>query len=494
MGQEKQYIAVDLGAESGRVMLGAVSKNIIRLEEVHRFSNHPVREGQSLRWDFRALFSEIKNGIEKAIKQCKGLIDGIGVDSWGVDYGLVGENGSLLENPYHYRDSRTDGIPEKAFELMDKKDIYNHTGIQLMQINTVYQLLAAHLSNPELLKRAKTLLLMADLVSYYLCGKICAEFTLASTSGLMDMRTGQWSKQIFNHLSLPIEIMPEVVRSGTVLGKLNNELCRELGCEPINVIAVGSHDTASAVAAVPAKKDKWAFLSSGTWSLLGVEIPEVIINGQTFEYQFTNEGGIDGTIRLLKNIMGLWLVQECRRQWQNKGQELSYAQLTKMAQNAPAFAGYIDTSSPLFLSPGQMPNKMNDYLIQSGQAPIADKGTMIRVIFESLALNYTRVLEQIETLTGNPINCLHIVGGGIQNELLCQFTANATGKKILAGPVEATATGNILMQARARGQIDTIDTARKIVRNSFKPKEYLPQHTKLWENKYQEIKRYYKNQ
>ncbi|MHC4130691.1 MAG: rhamnulokinase [Planctomycetota bacterium] len=487
MGFEKQYIAVDLGAESGRVMLGTVSESKVKLEEVYRFVNGAAKEDECLRWDFRVFFSEIKKGIGKAIKQSKGLIDGIGVDSWGVDYGLIGEDGALLENPYHYRDSRTDGILEKAFELMDKRNIYNHTGIQFMQINTVYQLLSTHLYNPDLLSRAKNLVFMADLVSYYLCGRVCAEYTLASTSGLMDMRTGQWSEEVFKNLSLPIEIMPKVVQSGTVLGKLKKEICNELGCEPIDVIAVGSHDTADAVAAVPTTNDKWAYLSSGTWSLMGIECPEAVINEMTFEHQFTNEGGVEGTILLLKNIMGLWVLQECRRDWENKGEKLTYAELTCLAEKARPFEAYIDPDHTGFLSPGDMPNRVNEYLSGIGAKPITEKGQIVRAILESLAMKYRSVAQAVERITQESIDTLHIVGGGIKNELLCQFAANATGKRIITGPIEAATTGNVLMQARATGQIDTADRAREIVRNSFELKEYLPQDTKLWETHYQKI-------
>ncbi|MHC4418618.1 MAG: rhamnulokinase, partial [Planctomycetota bacterium] len=358
MKQAKQYIAVDLGAESGRIMLGTVTGKKLGLEEVYRFSNGPIKEDLSLRWDFDKLFSEVKTGITNAIEQSDGEVSGVGVDSWGVDYGLVGEDGALIENPYHYRDSRTHGMLERAFELMDKRDIYENSGVQFMQINTAYQLLSMRLANPDVLARAKRLLFMADLVSYFLCGRGYAEYSLASTSGLMDMRNGRWSKEIFGKLDLPMEIMPEVVKPGTIVGKLKNELCREFGCEPIDIIAVGSHDTASAVAAVPAEAENWAYLSSGTWSLMGVETPEAIINDKSLKHSFTNEGGVQNTIRFLKNITGLWLLQECRRQWQREGVDLSYADLSAMAEGAKAFAGYIDPDCSGFLSPGGMPARV----------------------------------------------------------------------------------------------------------------------------------------
>jgi sugar (pentulose or hexulose) kinase len=488
MKRGRQYIAVDLGAESGRVMLGTVLGNKLGLKEVYRFSNGPIEEDLSLRWDFDKLFSEVKTGIAKAIKQSNGVISGIGVDSWGVDYGLLDQDGRLIENPYHYRDSRTDRIPEKAFELMDKRDIYENSGVQFMQINTVYQLLSMRLTNPKVLAKAKKLLFIADLVSYFLCDRGYAEYSLASTSGLMDMRTGQWSKKIFEKLDLPMEIVPEVVKPGTVVGELKNELCREFGCKPINIIAVGSHDTAGAVAAVPAKAKHWAYLSSGTWSLMGIETPKAIINDKSLKYSFTNEGGVENTIRLLKNIMGLWLIQECRRQWQREGVDLSYRQVTDMAEGAETFVAHIDPDYSGFFSPGDMPKRINEYLTETGQKPIDDKDQMIRVILESLALKCHSVMEAIEDVTKEPVEVLHIVGGGIQNELLCRFTANAVGKKVIAGPIEAAATGNILMQAKATEQIKSLAELREIVRNSFELKKYQPKDSKLWDQQYEKIK------
>jgi rhamnulokinase len=487
MTETKKYIAVDLGAESGRVMLGAVSTDKLSLEEIHRFNNGPIEENSSLRWDFEHLLSEIKTGIGKAAKNAGGKAAGIGVDSWGVDFGLIGADGKLLENPYHYRDSRTNGMMEKAFELINKKEIYENSGIQFMQLNTIYQLLAMRMTNSTVLNKAKKLIFMADLFSYFLCGKSFGEYSLASTSQLMDMKTGRWSKEIFGKLSLPMNIMPDIVMPGTVVGRLTKSIADELGCEQIPVIAVGSHDTASAVAAVPAEQGNWAYLSSGTWSLMGVEVPKAIVNDKTFECEFTNEGGVENTIRLLKNIMGLWLIQECKRQWQRDGVELSYSELTEMAEKAKPFAANIDVDYSEFLAPGDMPQRINDYLAKTGQLKIQDKGQMVRAILEALALKYRWVIEKIEDITDNKIDRLHIVGGGIQNELLSQFAANSTGKKIIAGPIEATATGNILMQAKATGQIKNLAEARKIVRNSFDLKEYKPKDMSTWQQRYEII-------
>ena len=488
MPGEKQYIAIDIGAESGRVMLGVVANEKLALHEIYRFANSPVNEDGCLKWNFPRLLSEVKTGITKAIKQTKGKVDGIGVDTWGVDFGLLGSDGKLLENPYHYRDSHNNGMMEKAFELMPRREIYENTGLQFMQFNTIYQLLSMRLNKPDSLAKAKKLIFIADLFTYNLCGRAYCEYTFASTSQLMDMRTGKWSKAIYDKLNLPMQIMPEIVQPGTVVGTLKKELAKEFGCRPIPFIAVGEHDTASAVVAVPADgKSNWAYLSSGTWSLMGVEVPKAVIDDKTFKYEFTNEGGVENTIRLLKNIMGLWLVQECKRHWQKHGEDLSYGRLTEMAQKAVPFVTQIDPDCTDFLAPGDMPERINHYLTQKGQQPITDKGQMIRVILESLALKYRQVFERIEDITGKSIDCLHIVGGGIQNELLCQFTADAIGKKVITGPIEATAAGNILMQAKAVGLIKSLSDLRRIVRNSFELKEYLPQQVADWDKQYKKF-------
>lgn len=490
MAEQKSYIAVDLGAESGRVMLAVVSDERLTLEEIHRFGNGPVDVDGTLRWDFERLMSEIKTGIGRAVKQASGEVCGIGVDSWGVDFGLLDETGLLIEKPYHYRDSRTNAMMEKAFELMDKRQIYEHTGLQFMQFNTVYQLLAMRLADSPALAKAKSLIFIADLVSYFLCGRAFAEYTLASTSQLMDMRTGRWSQPVFAKLGLPFVLMPPVVQPGRVVGKLTEDVAEEIGCERLDVIAVGSHDTASAVAAVPAdEKTKWAYLSSGTWSLIGVEAPGAVINDKTYEVPFTNEGGVENTIRLLKNIMGLWLVQECRRQWQKDGEDLSYPELTAMAEKAEPFAVAIDVDQDSFIAPGGMPKRINEYLEQTGQQRTTDKGQIVRAVLEGLALKYRAILDKLEDVTGTTIECLHIVGGGTQNELLNQFAANATGKKVITGPVEATAIGNIVMQARAAGQLTGLAQARKIIRNSIEMKEYQPEETGLWQRQYDKTKK-----
>lgn len=472
----KKYIAVDMGAESGRVMLGSIEGGRLRLEEMHRFATGATPGADGLHWNFERLFGEIKSGIKKAVANAGGMIESIAVDSWGVDYGMLDKDGKLLYDPYHYRDSRTNGMVEKVAVLTGgKKNIYDYTGIQFMQINTIYQLYATKLANPQLFDKCQSIVMIADLVAYMLCGRAFCEYTLASTSQAMDMSSGKWSKPLFDAVGIDSGKMAEIVAPGTVVGKLTPKIAAELGCGQINVVAAGSHDTASAVAAVPAvEKDGWAYLSCGTWSLLGVETPKAIINEQTYSDDFTNEGGVYGTIRLLKNIMGLWLLQECRRCWAKQGMQYDYSQLTEMAMKAKP-AGYkINPDCPEFLAPEDMPLEINKHLRQRGLAEITDKGQMVRTILESLADKYCTVLKKLESLTGVEVKTLHLVGGGIKNEMLCRLTADATGKRVVAGPVEATASGNILIQAIASGQVADIAAARKIVADSFEMITYMP--------------------
>jgi rhamnulokinase len=475
----KSHIAVDLGAESGRVMVGAVSKGKLTLSEVHRFANGPIEQGGALRWNFAGLMTEIKTGLGKALGSIKGAA-GIGLDTWGVDFGLLNARGRLIENPYHYRDKRTDGMPEKAFVFMPAKRIYKHTGIQFMPFNTLFQLLALKTQHPEVLAGARRLLFMPDLITYMLTGEVSAEYTIASTSQMMNMATGRWSTAVLRALDLPEAILPKVVLPGTSKGMLKKEIAGELGCEPVPVIAVGSHDTASAVAAVPVTGDRpWAYLSSGTWSLMGIESAKAVINKTTSELSFTNEGGVEGTIRILKNIMGLWLVQECRRHW--AGRELDYSRMVEMASRAEPFRAVISTEHGEFLSPGRMPDKINAFLRSTGQAEITDRGQMVRVILESLALRYAQVMGMLEQIGGREIEVLHVVGGGSKNELLNQLTADATGKTVVTGPVEATVLGNILMQARASGRIGSLAEGRALVAKSFKTRTYRPRDRRAWE-------------
>jgi rhamnulokinase len=482
LGDKFNYIAVDLGAESGRVMLASLCKKKLSLQQVHRFANGPIEQQDSLRWDFQKIFSEIKTGIRKAFAVTPN-IESIGIDTWGVDFGLIDERGTLLENPYHYRDKRTEGVLEKACEIIPKKDIYFNTGIQFLQLNSLYQLLAYKWQKPDVLSKASKLLFMPDLFVYFLTGTIGAEYTIASTSQIMDMNTGRWSQKLLQALDLPEELLPDIIQPATVIGTLKKQIAQELNCKPLPVIAVGSHDTASAVAAIPVTKElNWAYLSSGTWSLLGAEIPSPVINDTSFQMEFTNEGGVEGSIRLLKNIVGLWLVQQCRSQWSKDGLDYDYAELTEMAAKAVPFTALIDIEYKNFLSPGNMPEKINQFLKSTKQHTIVDKGQMVRVILESLALYYRQVLQMLEKLLAKEIDVLHVVGGGSKNRLLNQLTADATGKKVIAGPVEATVVGNIIMQAVSKGHIDCITDARKIIAASFDITEYTPHQTSSWQD------------
>ena len=487
MSDLKQYIAVDLGAQSGRVMLGTVQPPDFSLEEIHRFDNGPLEQDGTIRWDFQGLMNEIKKGIAKAYHTSSSPVVSIGVDSWGVDFGLIDNEGALLENPYHYRDSRTDCMMEKAFELMGKRKIYDQTGIQFAQYNSVFQLMSMESMQDKILLKAQKLMFIADLVSYHLCGRIFSEYSIASTSQLMDMRSGCWSKPVFDGLNLPIDMMPEIVSTGTILGPLKPEIAKELGCSPIPVVAVASHDTASAVASVPSDGKDWAYISSGTWSLMGIETASPIINDLTFAHDITNEGGVDNTVRVLKNIVGLWLIEECRRSWKQAGEELTYQTINDMVLKSSPWPGFIDVSCPDFFTPGDMPEKINGYLQKTDQRTVKDKGQMIRLILESLAFKYRWVLDKLEAVRGQAVDVLHIVGGGIKNEILCQFTANATGRKVLAGPIEATASGNVLIQAIASGQIKDLNEARSLIRKTIQPKEYTPSNEQQWNTGYQEI-------
>jgi rhamnulokinase len=480
MSSSKNYIAVDLGASNGRIMLGKMDGRTLSLEECYRFPNVPLEQDGSLRWDFKKILSEVKNGIFAAFKKSGGSIESIGVDSWGVDFGVIDEAGQLIENPYHYRDSRTDGMIEKAFDFMPKRDIYESTGIQFLQINSLYQLLAMSLADSQAFRKAHKLLFIADLVAYFLCGRVFSECTIASTSQLLDVEKLEWSKTIFDKMHLPIKLMSDLIRPGTSVGLLKKELQSELGCGPVPVIAVGSHDTASAVAAVPAAERSWAYVSSGTWSLMGVETPNAIISSKTLEYGFANEVGV-GNIRLLKDLLGMWLIQECCRQWQEEGAKFSYTDIIKMAEKAKSFTAIIDTDDHDFFTPGNMADKISSYLTKTGQKAIRDKGQIVRVVLEGLAFKYHDVLRQIEEITRKKIDVVHIVGGGSQNELLSQFAADAMGCKVMCGPVEATSIGNIIVQALAAKQVDSLSQARDIVGQSFELKAYLPVNHNKWQ-------------
>ena len=489
MAKTSDYLALDLGAESGRGLVGRFDGERIELEEVHRFPNGPVRMVDTLYWDLPRLFDEIKVALRKASAAHPGL-DGVGVDTWGVDFGLIGRGGTLLGNPVHYRDARTEGMIEEALRRVPRERIYEITGLQFLPFNTVYQLLALKQSDSPLLEVAETLLMMPDLLGWLLTGRRAGERTIASTSQLLDPRLGTWSDALCEGLELPRAILPELIEPGTELGPLLGSVAEEVGSARLSVLAPATHDTASAVVAVPAAGSgsnsagapDWCYISSGTWSLLGAEVPAPIINAETLRHNFTNEGGVAGTTRLLKNIMGLWLVQESRRTWARAGRDLSYDELLPRAEAARPFAALVDPDHPSFLSPGDMPARLAAFCTRTGQAPPGDEGAFVRCALESLALKYRWAVERLEAILGTTIRTIHVVGGGSKNALLCQFTADACGRPVVAGPVEATAVGNVLMQATARGRIATLADARAVVARSFPVRTYEPRDASAWDD------------
>lgn len=485
MADANTYLAVDLGAESGRVILGRIEAGKLELEEIHRFSNGPVNTPDGIHWDVLRLWSEIKHGITLAVRKHGGQIAGLGLDTWGVDFGLLDQNGALLGNPFHYRDSRNDGMLDKAYQRLPREQIFEHTGIQFMQINTLYQLLAMQLQGSGALKSAETLLMMPDLFNYWLTGVKTSEFSIATTSQCFDPRQGSWSAPLLDALDLPTSIFPPIVQPGTVIGALLPDVARETGAGVLKVIAPACHDTASAVVAVPAAEKEYAWISSGTWSLMGTDSALPVITPESLKFNLTNEGGVFGSIRLLKNITGLWLVQECRRTWAAQGEELGYGELTAMAGQAAPLRSLIDPDSPDFARPGDMPERIQHYCQKTGQPVPISKGEIVRCALESLALKYRVVLEMLESVTGRKMEALHIMGGGTRNRLLNQFSANACNLRTITGPVEATAIGNILMQAIALGHISSLAAGRQIVRQSFDVETFEPEDRQAWDLAYQ---------
>jgi rhamnulokinase len=484
----RNLLALDLGAESGRALLGRFDGTRLTLEEKHRFPNPNGRINNHLHWNLLAQWEELKIGLRKAAGGAANQtnIDAIGVDTWGVDFGFLDRNGDLLANPYMYRDSQTDGMLDKAFAKVPRAKIFEATGIQFMQLNSLYQLMALAERKSPILECAHTLLFMPDLFNYFFTGQKYAEFSIATTSQMYDPRQREWAADLLAALGLPTHFLPAIVPSGTELGPLRTDVMSECNVGPIPVIAPGGHDTASAVAAVPAdaNRNDWCYISSGTWSLMGVEIPEPIINDKSLALNYTNEGGVSGDFRFLKNIMGLWLVQECRRQFQKDGHDYNYAELTQMAAAAPPFKSLIDPDHTPFLSPGQMPQKIKDFCRKTNQPVPESSGEYVRTCLESLALTYRKTIEGLEDILGRKLATIHIVGGGTQNELLNQMTADATNRQVITGPIEATAIGNMLVCAIAKGDLKNLAEARQVVKNSFPVKPYTPKETNAWNDAY----------
>ena len=481
-GAGKTYLALDLGAESGRAIAGTFDGERLALREVHRFPNSPVRRGPSMHWDLPALFDEIKRGIATAANLFRDDLVSVGLDTWGVDYGLLDVDGTLTGLPHQYRDPRTAGIQDSVMERLGKDFLYEQTGIQLMEMNTLYQLLA---EPPERLAQASRLLFIPDLINYWLTGVTSTERTFASTSQLYDVRNGEWAYPLLDAVGLPSHMLGEIRDAGESLGPLLPEVAEETGASGVNVVLPGTHDTASAVAAVPADDRTWAFLSSGTWSLLGIETPEPVMNERAKAFELGNEVGVLGTVRPLKNISGLWLVQQCRATWEAQGHPHSYAELTHMAEASAPVTAIIDPDDPSFTPAGDMPVRIADFCDRTGQAGPSTRGEVVRTILESLALRYRMVLDTIEGIAEDRADTLHIVGGGGQNLLLNQFTANAVGRPVVVGPVEATAAGNILMQMVASGEISSLAEGREIIRRSFELTMYVPEDSDVWEEAFE---------
>lgn len=484
MPQAARFVAFDLGAESGRCVVGLFDGHQLQFASLHRFPNWPVRILDGLHWDVLRLFDEMKRALRMYAAGYGTSLDGIGIDTWGVDFALLGGDDVLLGNPYHYRDRRTQGMIGEALRRLSRKEIFEQTGIQFMEINTLYQLLAMAIHQSPALEVAGRFLMIPDLLNFWLTGQKVCEFTNATTTQFYDPRRCKWATPILQKLGLPIHILPDVIAPGTVMGPVLSSVAEEVGLLDVPVIAPACHDTGSAVAAVPAKGRDYAYISSGTWSLMGTEVREPIITDQSLAYNFTNEGGVCGTFRFLKNIMGLWLVQECRRTWAGAGDALAYQALIDMAARARPFGPLIEPDHHSFLRPGDMPNRIRAFCQKTRQPIPEDEGAVIRCVLESLALKYRWVLERLEEMLECHLEVVHIVGGGAQNQLLCQFTASTTWRPVIAGPVQATAIGNLLLQMLALGHVASLEEARDLVRRSFGVVTYEPQHRDGWEEAY----------
>ena len=485
--------AVDLGASSGRVILGGFQNGAITFEECHRFSNDPVRIHNTLHWDILRLWHEVQTGLGKASAGARNQganLHTIGVDSWGVDFGLLGRTGMLAQNPVHYRDRRTLGVMDSVLKNIPREEIFDITGIQFLPFNTIYQLAALRRQNPRLLDESSQLLMIPDLIHYFLTGERRMEFTNATTTQLMDIRRGCWARELMDKLSIPGHLFEEPTQPGTKIGEPLPHLASELfrGVSPA-IVAVGTHDTASAVVAVPARSRKFAYLSCGTWSLLGTETPEPILGPAPLLYNFTNEGGAGGMFRYLKNIMGLWLIQETRSEWARKGRILSWDEMTSLSLAGPPLAAFIDPDCEDFLAQGDMTPRITAFCLATGQNPPSSEAAMLRCITESLAMKVRHLLSPLERSAGFKCDVLHIIGGGAQNAALCQWIANACGIETVAGPVEATALGNFTVQLLASGQLNSIAQGREAIARSFPPRVYEPKDTEKWNEAYEQFHR-----
>ncbi len=487
---DKAFLAIDMGASSGRHLLGLFDGEKLRLEEVYRFENGGVELDGKLYWDLPGLWSHVREGLRIAGTNSQSEILGVGVDTWGVDFGLLGRGDELLGNPYHYRDPRTNDMLEKAFSIVSREEIFRHTGLQFLQFNTLYQLLAMKLGNSPLLDMAETLLMVPDLFHWLLSGQKCNEMTEASTSQFYNPVTGDWATELLDQFEIRSDILGRIEPPGTDLGPLRSNLAEESGLSGAHVILPGSHDTASAVMAVPAQskpgeRPDWCYISLGTWALMGIESPEPVVNDQVLKLNFTNEGGVGNTIRLLKNITGMWLIQQCRQAFNRAGNDFDWEDLNRLSAAAEPFVSFINPDAPDFLAPDDMPEAIRQFCKNTGQTVPADEGSVLRCALESIAMKFRHVFGMCEELAGGRLETIHIVGGGIQNRQLCQAAADACGRRVVAGPIEATAIGNIMMQAVATGAVASIAEAREVIRRSFDVEEYLPKEAGAWDEAYE---------
>jgi len=480
MTEQTRLLAIDLGAGSGRALVGTLEHGRLRVRELARFANEPLTVRGHYHWNVPVLFERIKDALGRDAREYGSPPESLGVDTWGVDFGLLDAGGRLLDLPHTYRDPRTRGAMESFFRKVPRERVYERTGIQFLPFNTLFQLESMVRDGSPLLENASDLLFIPDLFHYMLAGVKRTEFTFATTSQLYNPIQRGWDDELFGALGLPVSMMQEVVMPGAVLGAVSEEISRETGFACAAVVAVATHDTGSAVAAVPAEGRDWAYISSGTWSLMGVESEEPILGEEALRLNFTNEGGVGGTFRVLKNIAGLWLLEQCRKAWSSR-EESTYDELIEAAEAAPPFAALVDPDHPDFLDPPDMPSALRAYCERTGQSPPESIGATVRCILESLALKYRFVLEQLKRIAPHPIGRIHIIGGGVQNRLLCRFAAEATGLPVLAGPVEATAIGNLLVQAMAVHRVSSLEEIRQMVRNSFPVERFDPEAPEAWE-------------
>ncbi|WP_193213278.1 rhamnulokinase [Luteolibacter marinus] len=474
------FLSIDLGAGSGRVIAGISNQESFRLEEVHRFDNPGTDLPGGSFWNIVGLYRDIIDGLRRAVEEYGKDIVAIGIDTWGCDFGLIDAHGRLLGMPHQYRDARHEGMPAVMHQRMGEAEIYAQTGITTNFYNSSLHLLAEEQLGSPALAAADKLLFIPDLLAYWLCGVQAVERTIASTSQLLDAATGDWAWDVIGALKLPDKMFGGIVAPGTVLGPIRQEVARDIGMEGIPVVASASHDTASAVAGIPMEGDDPLWLSSGTWSIMGIETREPIRSPEAFAARCCNELGVEGSVRFLKNIAGLWLIQECKRQWSLDGDKLTFAEMAALAEAAPSFSAFIDPDDPVFAAPGEMPAKIQEWCRKTGQDVPQDKGTILRVATESLALKYRVVFENFCRLSGKRFTRLHAGGGGIQNEFLAQATADALGIEVVAGPIEATSCGNLIVQMIAVGHVADLAAGRELIRTSFEFNSYQPRNHESW--------------